>query len=80
MWVDYKISIGKETHSAKLNAGEDFHEVELPYFKGWKDVSSLIIDDAKCDVIMSVDLGDRNETIIMRCKNEYKSVKSRKKS
>ncbi len=78
MWIDSKVTINKQSHSCKLNAGETIIEVELPYFKGWNDVDSLDIDSEKCEVIMSTDLGERNETIIMRCKHERKSDKSRK--
>lgn len=78
MWIDSKVTINKQSHSCKLNVGETISEVELPYFKGWKDVDTLEIDSQKCEVIMSSDLGERNETIIMRCKHGYKSDKSRK--
>ena len=78
MWIDSKAQIGKDTHSCKVNSDENACEVELPYFKGWQDVSSLSIDGKDLSVVMSSDLGERNETIIMRCKHERKSNKSRK--
>jgi hypothetical protein len=78
MWIDSKVTIGKQTHSCKLNVGETISEVELPYFEGWEDVDTLEINSKKCEVILSSDLGERNETIIMRCKHERESNKSRK--
>lgn len=78
MWIDSKVTINKESHSCKLNVGETISEVELPYFKGWESVDTLEINNKKCEVILSSDLGERNETIIMRCKHERKSDKSGK--
>jgi hypothetical protein len=78
MWIDSEVLINKETHTCKLSMGTTISEVELPYFEDWKDVDTLNIEGKKCEVIMSSDLGDRNETIIMRCKHERESNKSRK--
>ena len=78
MWIDSEVTIDKKSHSCKLNVGETIAEVELPYFKEWESVSSLEINGKKCEVILSSDLGERNETISMRCKHERESNKGRK--
>lgn len=85
MWIEKEVTIGKSKHSAKVNVGESFVEVELSYFDKWTSCLNETMEiDSKSYIISNMkNVGDRDETIRIvltqeQTKHEYKSNKSRK--
>lgn len=82
MWELKAIEIGNKKLDAQVSIGENNVEIEVPYYKGFKDTDVVKIDKESYQITFSKNLGDRDEVIVIICKkgeqNEHKQAKSRK--
>ena len=78
MWELKAIEIGSKKLDAQVNISDTSVEIEAPYFKTFKDTDSVKIDKQTYTIKTAVNVGNRNETIIittMEKDNEHKQVK-----
>ena len=78
MWELKAIEIGSKKLDAQINVSDTDVEIEAPYFKTFKDTDSVKIDKQTYTIKSAVNVGNRNETIIittMEKDNEHKQVK-----
>ena len=77
-----KSTLGKALSlQLKMNFIDTDVEIEAPYFKTFKDTDSVKIDKQTYTIKSAVNVGNRNETIIittMEKDNEHKQDESRK--
>jgi len=81
MWELKAIEIGSKKLDAQINVSDTDVEIEAPYFKTFKDTDSVKIDKQTYTIKTAVNVGNRNETIIittMEKDNEHKQDESRK--
>lgn len=80
MWELKAIEIGNKKLDAHVNISSN--SIEAPYFKDFKNSDIIKIDKKNFLICSAVDVGDRNETILIYIKpekdNEHKSTKSGK--
>jgi len=81
-WELKAIEIGSKKLDAQVNIGESSIEIEVPYYKSFKDSDTIKIDKESYQITFSKNLGNRDEVIVIICKqekeNEHKQAKSRK--
>jgi len=78
MWELKAIEIGSKKLDAQINVSDTDVEIEAPYFKTFKDTDSVKIDKQTYTIKSAVNVGNRNEIIIittMEKDNEHKQVK-----
>ena len=78
MWELKAIEIGSKKLDAQINVSDTDVEIEAPYFKTFKDTDTIKIDKQTYTIKSAVNVGNRNETIIittMEKDNEHKQVK-----
>ena len=78
MWELKAIEIGSKKLDAQVNISDTSVEIEAPYFKTFKDTDTIKIDKQTYTIKSAVNVGNRNETIIittMEKDNEHKQVK-----
>ena len=83
MWELKAIEIGSKKLDAQINVSDTDVEIEAPYFKTFKDTDSVKIDKQTYTIKSAVNVGNRNEIIIittMEKDNEHKQDESRKAS
>tara|TARA_R110000787_G_scaffold45335_8_gene110606 strand:- start:4799 stop:5044 length:246 start_codon:yes stop_codon:yes gene_type:complete len=74
MWIEKEITIDGKKHSCLVNE----NEIEVPFFKDYKNLLEITIDGKKIPILSLENVGDRNETIKIEVnQNEHKSNKSR---
>ena len=82
MWELKAIEVGSKKVDAQVNIGENNVEIEIPYYKGFKDTDVIKIDKKSYTISYSKNLGDRDEVIVILTKseknNEHKQAESRK--
>ena len=82
MWELKAIEIGNKKLDAHVNLSNN--SIEAPYYKGFKNSDNIKIDNDIFSICSAVDVGERNETILIYIKqeknNEHQSNKSRKTS
>ena len=81
MWELKAIEIGSKKLDAQINVSDTDVEIEAPYFKAFKDTDTIKIDKQTYTIKSAVNVGNRNETIIittMEKDNEHKQDESRK--
>lgn len=78
-WELKAIEIGSKKLDAQVNIGENNIEIEIPYYKGFKDTDVVKIDKKTYTIKFAKNLGDRNEIIViltnMEKNNGHKSSK-----
>ena len=81
-WELMPIEIGSKKLDAQVNIGENNVEIEIPYYKGFKDTDTIKIDKKSYTIKFAKNLGDRDEIIIILTNteknNEHKQAKSGK--
>lgn len=81
-WELKAIEIGSKKLDAQVNISESNIEIEVPYYKSFKDSDTIKIDKQSYQITFAKNLGDRDEVIVIICKqekeNEHKQAKSRK--
>lgn len=81
-WELKAIEIGSKKLDAQVNIGENNVEIEIPYYKGFKDTDVIKIDKKSYTINYAKNLGDRDEVIVILTNseknNEHKQAKSRK--
>ena len=78
MWELKAIEIGSKKLDAQINVSDTDVEIEAPYFKTFKDTDTIKIDKQTYTIKSAVNVGNRNEIIIittMEKDNEHKQVK-----
>jgi len=82
MWELKAIEVGSKKVDAQVNIGENNVEIEIPYYKGFKDTDIIKIDKKSYTISYAKNLGDRDEVIVILTKteknNEHKSSKGGK--
>ena len=81
MWELKAIEIGSKKIDGNINVGDNNVDIEVPYFKAFKDTDTIKIDKQTYTIKSAVNVGNRNETIIittMEKDNEHKQDESRK--
>jgi len=82
MWELKAIEVGSKKLDAQVNIGENNVEIEIPYYKGFKDTDVIKIDKKSYTIKFSKNLGDRDEVIVILTNteknNEHKSSKGGK--
>ena len=82
MWELKAIEIGSKKVDAQVNVGENNVEIEVPYFKSFKDTDVIKIDKKSYTISYAKNLGDRDEVIVILTNseknNEHKQAESRK--
>ena len=82
MWELKAIEVGSKKVDAQVNIGENNLEIEIPYYKGFKDTDIIKIDKKSYTISYAKNLGDRDEVIVILTNteknNEHKQAKSRK--
>ena len=82
MWELKAIEVGSKKLDAQVNIGENNVEIEIPYYKGFKDTDTIKIDKKSYTISYAKNLGDRDEVIVILTNseknNEHKQAKSRK--
>tara|TARA_R100000995_G_scaffold61426_1_gene31324 strand:+ start:2659 stop:2919 length:261 start_codon:yes stop_codon:yes gene_type:complete len=82
MWELKAIEVGSKKLDAQVNIGENNVEIEIPYYKGFKDTDVIKIDKKSYTISYAKNLGDRDEVIVILTNseknNEHKQAKSRK--
>lgn len=81
-WELKAIEIGSKKIDAQVNIGENNVEIEVPYYKGFKDSDVIKIDKKSYTVNFAKNLGDRDEVIVILTNteknNEHKQTQSGK--
>ena len=81
-WELKAIEIGSKKLDAQVNIGENNVEIEIPYYKGFKDTDVIKIDKKSYTINFAKNLGDRDEVIVILTNteknNEHKQAKSGK--
>ena len=84
MWELKAIEVGSKKVDAQVNIGENNVEIEIPYYKGFKDTDIIKIDKKSYTISYAKNLGDRDEVIVILTNteknNEHKQAKSGKAS
>jgi len=78
MWELKAIEVGSKKLDAQVNVQPKNVEIEIPYYKDFKDTDTIKIDKQTYTIKSAVNVGNRNETIIittMEKDNEHKQVK-----
>ena len=78
MWELKAIEIGSKKIDGNINVGDNNVDIEVPYYKAFKDTDTIKIDKQTYTIKTAVNVGNRNETIIittMEKDNEHKQVK-----
>ena len=78
MWELKAIEIGSKKLDAQVNVNDTDVDIEVPYFKTFKDTDTIKIDKQTYTIKSAVNVGNRNEIIIittMEKDNEHKQVK-----
>ena len=81
MWELKAIEIGSKKLDAQVNVNDTSVDIEVPYYKAFKDTDTIKIDKQTYTIKTAVNVGNRNETIIittMEKDNEHKQVKGGK--
>ena len=82
MWKLKAIEVGSKKVDAQVNIGENNVEIEIPYYKGFKDTDIIKIDKKSYTINYAKNLGDRDEIIVILTNteknNEHKQAESRK--
>ena len=81
-WELMPLEIGSKKLDGQVNINENNVEIEVPFFKGFKDSDTVKINKKSYTIKTATNVGGRDETILMTVKKEkndvYKSDKSRK--
>jgi len=81
-WELMPIEIGSKKLDAQVNIGENNVEIEIPYYKGFKDTDTIKIDKKSYTIFSATNVGSRDEIIVILTKteinNEHKSSKGGK--
>tara|TARA_R110000824_G_scaffold331036_1_gene517779 strand:+ start:813 stop:1073 length:261 start_codon:yes stop_codon:yes gene_type:complete len=84
MWELKAIEVGSKKLDAQVNVQPKNVEIEIPYYKDFKDTDVVKIDKKTYTISYAKNLGDRNEVIVILTNSEkdngHKQVKSRKTS
>jgi hypothetical protein len=81
MWELKAIEIGSKKLDAQVNVNDTDVDIEVPYYKAFKDTDTIKIDKQTYTIKSAVNVGNRNEIIIittMEKDNEHKQDESRK--
>ena len=82
MWELKAIEIGSKKVDAQVNVKENNVEIEVPYFKAFKETDVVKIDKQTYTIFSANNLGDRDEVIVILTttekNNEHKQATSRK--
>ena len=82
MWELKAIEIGSKKVDAQVNVKENNVEIEVPYFKAFKETDVIKIDKQTYTIFSANNLGGRDEVIVILTttekNNEHKQAKSRK--
>ena len=82
MWELKAIEVGSKKVDAQVNIGENNVELEIPFYKGFKDTDTIKIDKKSYTISYAKNLGDRDEVIVILTNseknNEHKQAESRK--
>ena len=83
-WELMPLEIGSKKLDGQVNINENNVEIEVPFFKGFKDSDTVKINKKSYTIKTATNVGGRDEIISMKLtkeqSNEYKSDKSRKNS
>ena len=79
MWELKAIEIGSKKLDAQVNMQKNNVEIEIPYYKNFKDTDIIKIDKKSYTISYAKNLCDRNEIIVILTNtennNEHKSSK-----
>ncbi len=79
MWELKAIEIGSKKLDAQVNMQKNNVEIEIPYYKNFKDTDIIKIDKKSYTISYAKNLGDRDEIIVILTNtennNEHKSSK-----
>jgi SPP1 family predicted phage head-tail adaptor len=79
MWELKAIEIGSKKLDAQVNIQKNNVEIEIPYYKNFKDTDTIKIDNKSYTISYAKNLGDRDEIIVILTNtennNEHKSSK-----
>mgnify|MGYP003109086619 CR=1 FL=1 len=82
-WELMPLEIGSKKLDGQVNINENNVEIEVPFFKGFKDSDTVKINKKSYTIKTATNVGGRDEIIMITTKesnNEHKSVKSREAS
>ena len=77
------LEIGSKKLDGQVNINENNVEIEVPFFKGFKDSDTVKINKKSYTIKTATNVGGRDEIIMITTEesnNEHKSVKSRETS
>ena len=81
-WELKAIEVGSKKVDAQVNIGENNVEIEIPYYKSFKDTDTIKIDKKSYTIFSATNVGNRDEIIViltkMEINNEHKSSKGGK--
>ena len=79
MWELMPIEVGSKKLDAQVNMQKNNVEIEIPYYKNFKDTDIIKIDKKSYTISYAKNLGDRDEIIVILTNtennNEHKSSK-----
>ena len=82
MWELKAIEIGSKKIDAQVNVGTKNVEIEIPFYKGFKETDRVKIDKKSYDIYSATNVGSRDEVIVIITKpeenNEHKQTQSGK--
>ena len=82
-WELMPLEIGSKKLDGQVNINENNVEIEVPFFKGFKDSATVKINKKSYTIKTATNVGGRDEIIMITTEesnNEHKSVKSRETS
>lgn len=82
-WELMPLEIGSKKLDGQVNINENNVEIEVPFFKGFKDSDTVKINKKSYTIKTATNVGGRDEIIMITTEesnNEHKSVKSRETS
>tara|TARA_R100000664_G_C2729215_1_gene120246 strand:+ start:144 stop:398 length:255 start_codon:yes stop_codon:yes gene_type:complete len=82
MWIEKEVILNNKKVICKINFNENTAELEIPFYKNWDNLGTIKIDNDNYVISDAVNVGARDEIILMKLnkeqKNDNKSDKSRK--